>query len=220
MTNLIEQHKVDVPEGTVGKWEVERFEISQSGASLDDLRSTLNGYGYRAVRPGSYTRLTHGNNVVMSDTRAEVMDHLTAIREIERHGGRILIHGLGLGLVVQAALRCPTVDSVDVVELNREVVELVGPHYLGRPLSEAASPDPYSPNERWASADQRLRIYLGDALTFKFAPGARWSVVWHDIWTDLTSDNLPEMHRLHRRYGRRCRWQGSWARAHVESARW
>ena len=34
----------------------------------------------------------------------------------------------------------------------------------------------------------------------------------HDIWDDICLDNLETMATLHRKYGRRCDWQGSWKR--------
>ena len=50
-----------------------------------------------------------------------------------------------------------------------------------------------------------------DALQF-MPRGMKFTVVWHDIWNHICSDNLPDMHKLHRKYGRRTDWQGSWAR--------
>jgi hypothetical protein len=67
--------------------------------------------------------------------------------------------------------------------------------------------------------DDRLRVIHADALKWMPPKVMRWSVVWHDIWDDISVDNLNEMTKLHRRYGRRCDWQGSWCRAECERAR-
>jgi hypothetical protein len=40
--------------------------------------------------------------------------------------------------------------------------------------------------------------------------GERYGMVWHDIWDSFCGDNLPEMTRLKRKYGRRADWQGCW----------
>lgn len=205
-----ETHKVDVPEGDVGRWGVRRFDVTEEDARFQHIRAAIGG-GIRRrtfIVPGTYTRLIrwgeHGPDApmsgvtVMSDTPDEIADHLGAIREVTLRGGRVLIHGLGLGMVVAAALRCDGVTGVDVVELEQDVIDLVGPHY---------------------TADPRVTIHHGDALTFRFPPGRRWSVVWHDIWPNICADNLPDMERLHRRYGSRCDWQGSWARTMCEDAR-
>ncbi len=62
----------------------------------------------------------------------------------------------------------------------------------------------------------RLTIHEDDALTRKWPTGTRWTVVWHDIWRDICTDNLPEMARLHRSFGRRCDWQDSWSKSLCE----
>jgi hypothetical protein len=43
--------------------------------------------------------------------------------------------------------------------------------------------------------------------------------VWHDIWLDLCTDNLEGMGKLHRKYGRRTDWQGSWEKDRLLSHR-
>lgn len=60
----------------------------------------------------------------------------------------------------------------------------------------------------------RDRLVVIQANAFEFVPpkGKWYGVVWHDVWNDLCADNLSEMSRLHRKYGRRCDWQGSWGR--------
>lgn len=54
-------------------------------------------------------------------------------------------------------------------------------------------------------------------LTIKWPTGTYWDVAWYDIWPEITSDNLEGMKRLHRSYGRRVGWQGSWARSLIEA---
>jgi hypothetical protein len=49
--------------------------------------------------------------------------------------------------------------------------------------------------------------------------GARFGAIWHDIWDSICEDNLDQMKTLHRRYGRRCDWQGSWGRDTIEALR-
>ena len=61
-----------------------------------------------------------------------------------------------------------------------------------------------------------FEFHQADALEYKPPRGEQYDVVWHDIWPNICTDNLPEMHKLHRKYGRRCNWQGSWCRAEHE----
>ena len=193
-----DRHKVDVPEGVSGDWRVERFAVSDEAAALHQLREAINAHrGRMGVKAGTYTRLMRGGTLVMSDTQDEIADHLGFIGAAR---GRVLIHGLGLGMCAEAALRKPEVEHVLVVELSPDVVSLVGPTLEGR-------------------YGDRLEVRQGDAYTWRWEPGTRWDVVWHDIWDNISGDNLPEMHRLHRRFGGRCAWQDSWARYLCEQAR-
>jgi len=104
-------------------------------------------------------------------------------------GGEVLINGLGLGVLVHGLLTLPNVTRIDVVEIDPDVLALVGPHY---------------------AKDPRVNLIEGDAYTYRFPVGARWSVVWHDVWLDICADNLKDVERLKRRYGTRCEWQGAW----------
>jgi len=191
----MEDYKVTIPEGELGPWKIERFTINRD--SFFSMRLDMEG---RSPGEGEFTRIMKDGALWMSDTRAEYRDHMFAIAEIRHRGGRILIHGLGIGMVLQAALLADTVTHVDVVEIDPDVIALVGPHY-----------------EKMAAENGvELNIVCDDALTHKWPTGSYWDVIWHDIWRDMTEDNLPDMHRLHRSFGRRCFWQGSWGRESIE----
>src|SRR6266487_2122283 len=181
-------YRVAVPEGRSGPWRVERFTVPEMDVKA--LQYALHG---RPVDPGTYTRLIRDgdHDPMMSDTPMEVRDHLAAIYEIRQRGGRVLVNGLGLGVILQAALSCPNVTHVDVVEIDRDIIDLVWPTY---------------------AADPRAHIHHADAYTISWPKGMRWNVAWHDIWPTLTTDNFPLMTKLHRKYGRRVDWQESWGR--------
>lgn len=184
---------VDVPEGEAGEWRVERFEVTEEQAKRFNLGLLFGGGGNRQVKPGNYTRLMYGKayDPVMSDTPAERRDHIPLILEAKGH---VLINGLGLGMCVQACLNHPDVERVTVIEIAPDVISLVGPHYL----------------ERFGA--DRLEIIEHDALTYMPPKGMRYGAVWHDIWPEICADNWPTMGTLHRKYGRRTDWQGSWVR--------
>jgi hypothetical protein len=215
--SIRERYKVDLPEGTSGDWTIEHFEVNKQDASMERIRMVVTGMG-RGVPEGTYTALKCGGRTIMSDTPDEIRDHLGAIAEAERYGGHVLINGLGLGMVVAAVLNAErhceecsgyphrgectcepvaakryTVDKVTVIENSPDVIALVGPTLT----------------ERYGD---RLEIIEADAFTYKPPKGIKYSVVWHDIWPDLCTENLKTMGTLHRRYGRRCDWQGSWGK--------
>ncbi len=185
-----ELYRVDVPPGAAGDWAIRRYRIGERAARVARLQAAIDGHG-RYVPSGVYTGLFHRGTLVMSDTPDEIRDQLPFIG---RARGRVLIHGLGLGLSVQAALAKTEVAHVLVVERADEVIALVAPHYRRR------------------FGDDRLEIRRGDALTWGIPPDAWWDCVWHDIWATISPANLSEMTRLHDRFAGRCDWQESWGR--------
>jgi hypothetical protein len=187
-----EKFKVKVPEGRSGSWCVEHFTVTKTEATFEHLRAIVGNSG-RPVPEGNYTRLCRGRTVVMSDTPHEIRDHLPFIHMAR---GRVLIHGLGLGMVVKACLEKEEVTSVTVVDNSPDVIKLVGPTVTK--IAEEVGKD--------------LEIIEADCFTWKPKKGARWEAVWHDIWDDLCVDNLEEMGKLHRRFGRRCDFQQSWGK--------
>lgn len=198
MSGFADIMKLDYPEAVDGDWSIERKTVEDD--HLGKLRSYL---GHRYTPAGTYVGLRHGRTLVMSDVPDEMHDHAEPYFEARRRGGRVLIHGLGLGMVLKAVLSLPNVEHVDVVELAPEVIRLVGPHF-----AEAAA--------------GRLTIHEGDCFQMRWPVGSRWQVVWHDIWNTICEDNLPEMARLHRSFGRRADWQGSWCHELIlaERRRW
>lgn len=180
---------VHVPDGVSGNWRVETFTVSQADSDFTRIRSMLRPDEF--VPPGTYKRLMRGGTVVMSNTPFEIRTNRAIIREAE---GDVLINGLGLGMVLTAILANPKVRSVTVIEKEADVIALVGPSFR----------------------DPRVTIIHADALTYTPPKGKKWDTVWHDIWDFVCGDNLPQMKALHRKYGRRASWQGSWCRAQCE----
>jgi hypothetical protein len=197
MTSIYDRMTVAVPEGSLDGMRVERFTIPKSS-----MHNTMNAFRGRGTTPGTYTRLTDRGRLWMSDVDAEKGDHYEAVQKIETlRAQRVLINGLGLGMVLQAALSFNHVRHVDVVEKDHRVIKLVGPYY-----------------ER----DHRVTIHRADAYeqaASGWERGTRWDVGWSDIWADLCTDNLPDMQRLNRSYGRRCRWHGCWVQDRLNHQR-
>lgn len=130
----------------------------------------------------------------MTDMFDEWWTQRVAIDESRRRGGRILITGLGLGLVVEEILSDggDNLQSITVVEQSADVIRLVGPHLLSR-------------------YPGRLEIVCADAFTWTPPHGVHYSVVWHDIWPNpLDARCAEEIGRLESRYAPWCDWQGSW----------
>jgi len=182
--------EIDIPDGQIGEWKIETFEVTKKQADVYNLRAIIHR-DPRTIEPGTYKRLVHKGHVVMSNTPSEIRDLRFFINRAKSEGGHILINGLGLGVALKAILESDKIKTITVIEKSSEVITLIAPYYKD---------------------DKRITIIQADALTWKAPQGMKYNIVWHDIWNDITSDNLPAMKKLHRRYGKRAKWQGSWCR--------
>lgn len=187
--------QVTVPEGEFDGLTVERFEVT--GLEGWNLRQAIR-YG-RGCEPGTYTRLIDVKDpsdavLWMSDTTAERNDHKEAVAHIQLDKAEtVLINGLGLGMVLAAALTYDHVKLVDVIEADERVIKLIGPHYTTDPRVNIIHADAYEQMGKWKR-------------------GTRWDAAWSDIWSEIDADNIPLMDRLHGFYRRRTGWHGMWAR--------
>lgn len=188
-----------LPECESEHYIVERFKVTQKGAARFNMHLMLQGQGHRAVEPGKYTRLQrkgeHGP--IMSDTPAEIADHMPFISAAEEH---VLITGLGLGIVLGACLDKPIVTHVTVIEIDQEIIDMVSPYYIKK-------------------YPGRATIVCADALEYRPPKGEMYGAVWHDIWPTICEDNIEDMKVLTRRYCRRTEWQGCWCRWECECER-
>lgn len=188
--------KSDIPEGRSGDWVVEKFEVV--GERIDQPGSDRPP-DFARRRPGRYTRLREGSTVFMTDLYDEWWTQRIAIQRACRLGGRVLVTGLGLGLIVDAILAEPdsVVDRITVLELSSHVLRLSGRHLKER-------------------HGERLELIEADAFLWSPPEGRPFSVVWHDIWPNPRDPSVEaEMIRLESRYRDSCQWQGSWPREYL-----
>lgn len=178
--------EVKALDGQKGPWKIETFTVSESQARFGKVRADIRGSS-RYVPAGTYKSLKRGGTVVMTNTPDEVKDILWYNRYFK---GDILINGLGLGIFPWHLVNIPEVNSVTVIEIDQDVIHLVEPH-IKHP---------------------KLKVIHADCFEYTPPKGKRYDFVWHDIWDHISEDNLPEMKKLHRKYGRRCDVQKSWAR--------
>lgn len=172
------------------------------------LRREFSGYQDPADYPGAYYEncIKHGwkeatflLHKVFDDEKLEFFESTVmedTARELSRHlpiwlaaHGHILITGLGLGCVVRTLLAKPEVEHIDVVEIDRNILKVVGAEFANNP---------------------KVALHLGDALKVKFPSETRWDFAWHDLYTDddihLQRIHAQLMLRFHKKVGR----QGAW----------
>jgi hypothetical protein len=180
-----------MPEGEQGTAQITRFTIKEDDAFIHNIRSELHGNSQMEIPPGTYTRLLVKGGIMMSDTPWELRD-MSELAFQAGIGGHGLINGLGLGCAVELCFY-QGMEKLTVIELNQDVIDLVGPYLKAR-------------------HGDSLEIICADALTWQSPKEAHYSVVWHDIWRDVCLDNLPQIKKLNRRYGRKTDWQSYWAK--------
>lgn len=138
-----------LPSGTCGDWEIRRAVVSPGVCG--------------AFPVGTYTELYRnlpdgGTQRVMMDEPAEIAEHR---RFYDVAHGRVLITGLGLGMIAAWVAAKPVVHSVTVIEKNADVIALVAPHF---PPAIAA----------------KIRILQADA--YEWIQDGDYDAIWHDCW--------------------------------------
>lgn len=192
-----------LPEGKLGEAEIKHLVIGEEEASFTRLRAVVTGGRDAPIREGTYAQLFVNGAMVMSDTQMERMTNYGVLRNAR---GRVLIAGLGLGMIILPMAAKPEVETITVIERSEDVIQLVTPH-LRKALGENSS---------------KLGVLQGDIFTWKPQKGSKWDTIYFDIWTDLSTDNLEEMASLHRKFGRRKNlsgWMESWQRDMLKSRR-
>lgn len=130
-------------------------------------------------------------DVVMEDSARELSKHLPIWMKAH---GRVLITGLGLGCVVRGLLASYRVDHIDVVEIDADILRIVGAEFAGNP---------------------RVTLHHGDAMAFKFPEGTKWDCAWRDLWVDEGDEQIDTLAILHSKlitgYAHDVPKQGAWA---------
>jgi hypothetical protein len=175
-----------------GLWTIERRLASQSILGEFDQ---VGWPEYTLLRRVS-ARTLHlegAGEVVMEDSRRELSRHLPIWLAAY---GRVLVSGLGLGCVVRGLLASDEVAHIDVVEIDKDILRVVGAEFSGC---------------------ARVSLHHGDALTIDL-PG-KWYFAWHDLWTD-GDEHLQILHaKLIKRYWGRASVQGAWQFPRLASRR-
>jgi hypothetical protein len=187
-----------VPHGKRGAWEISTLikEKEFEGLGLLGLLRTMRDNPETYVPPGTYKRLVNRQRatVVMSNTPFEVRTNYEAQRDAKGH---VLINGLGMGMLLEALLHKEGVTLITVVEFSDDLIHLVGPHY------------------RKLAGEKGVELEIVHDNAFLFQPRRVYDYVWHDIWDNISPENLPDMADLNRKYGKFAHKQGTWTRDYL-----
>ena len=173
----------NIKENKIENFEIKRFKISKKEAKIFNTRIMYRDKRY--IKEGTYTSLYQNNYLIMSNTPAELSDHMAFINKAHGH---ILISGLGIGMVISKLLKKDNIESITIIELNKEVIELVGDTY------------------------KHPKVKIINDNIFKWKPDKHYDFAWHDIWNNICEDNLLEMHKIRRRLKKHCTIQEFWCK--------
>lgn len=140
-------------DGEVGSAKLEHFIIDKN-----NFRAII----HDKIPQGLYVRLMIDGEVMMSDTP---MEKKTNQRFLEEAHGRVLIGGLGLGLILLPVMNKESVSEIVVVEYNQDVIDLIG-----------------------------SQLHLNDKVTivhddvFEYVPDKKFNTIYMDIWSSVNSE--------------------------------
>lgn len=155
-------------DGKSGDFELSHFEIGEN-----NLYALFHG-----IPCGKFVRLIHKGEVVMSDTDMEKRTNANFV--INAHG-KVLIGGLGIGLVLLAIQDNSEVEKIVVVEKHKEVIDLVKDQL---PLNE--------------------KVEVVNADVWEYTPTERFNTIYMDIWnyinTDVYRDSMKPLIARYRKF--------------------
>ena len=157
---------------SIGTAEITRYEFKDD--FLFNIRASR-GHPMFMIKNGIYCRLKINDQLVMSDTG---MERYSNIEFITKANGKVLIAGLGLGLILHNILNKKNILEIIVIENNNDVIKLVQPKFK----------------------DSRLKIINADIFKWEPKPKENFDTIYFDIWPDICTDNLNDIQILHNKF--------------------
>ncbi len=147
--------KVTIPEQRIG------------GFTISHLTSDAESWRWQSYLrsknepPGeTCTVLTHDSYPMpmMQDSHAEYKEHLWLWKKAQ---GKVLIGGLGIGMVNEVLISDTSITKVTILEKNQEVIDMVWPY---------------------CAKDERFELIHADIHTWTPPEGSHWNVAWFDTY--------------------------------------
>lgn len=187
----------DKPTETIGVATVSLFSVDEESARFANVRSMINREeSFMRLSAGDYVRLVVNGELMMSDTD---MEKRTNAEFIKNAKGRVMIAGLGIGLILEnlrEKIANGVVTSIVVYEKYQDVIDLVGHRYKDLPIE----------------------IRCEDIMEYRPKKDEVYDTIYFDIWPTISTDNLDDMRKLHLRWKShktKDAWMNSWLRDHL-----
>lgn len=116
-----EWNTINYPESKVGNAEIDIIPYTKGTYLMEGVK------GYTFFEVEKKIRITilkiNGKQVMVDDPL-----HWIGMEELAKHStGNVCVAGLGLGLIVHHLIKNPNVSSIEVFEINKDVIELISP---------------------------------------------------------------------------------------------
>ena len=164
---------------TIGCAKITHFSIDKEKEQMYNMHLLFNRQPYfMQVTSGDFVRLSVNGELMMSDTN---MEKETNRLFIQKAKGKVMIGGLGIGLILENLrdkVNDGTVTDITVYEKYQDVIDLVYPKYKDLPL----------------------KVVCADILEYKPQKDERYDTIYFDIWPEISTDNLPQIALLHQRW--------------------
>jgi hypothetical protein len=177
------------------------YKISGEQAMMENLRLVRDGGWLFRVTEGEYIKLIVNNQLMMSDTPMEKNSNQEFVRNANGH---VFIAGLGIGLILNALrdkVKSGIVNKITVIEKYQDVIDLISHKF----------------------SDMPIEYICDDVLNYKPNKDQKYDTIYFDIWPTISTDNLPEISKLHNRFKNHknknnpsC-WMGSWMQKYLQN---
>jgi hypothetical protein len=160
--------EVNIPEGVLGDYEVAHY-TSETTDNMWNIYLTMKNETH-----ASHTVLLKAGcpMPIMQDSEAEYNEHQWLW---DNATGRVLVGGLGLGMIHQALIDNPNVESVTIIESEQDVIDLVWEH---------------------CAKNDSFTLVVADFETWEPPEGSDFDTVWADTWLVDNPITLKEYNEL------------------------
>lgn len=192
MSEFIPMHKI-LSEGRRGNFELKKHRITKEDVRLAEMRAVFNPrntpptIGTLMVLSRKSDKSWKDRECMMSDAEFEKQTN----RRILYHArGKILIAGLGIGMILIPLLKNKSVEKITVVEKEKDVIDLVFPKIKKHDSSN------------------KLELIQSDIFQLDLPKEQKFDVIYFDIWDNVCGDNYEQMKNLKSKF-RKNRAKGS-----------
>lgn len=130
---------------------------------------------WKIVKSGEVEYLLHGDKCIMDNG----VIHTSIIQNhASKMYGTILVTGLGMGIILEAATQNPNIENIVCVEIEPKLIDYFKPAY---------------PSVVFVQADAK-----------KWRPTKLFDFIWHDIFSELNAESVAEYEFLKLEYAPYC----------------